>query len=100
MYFWDFAQAVWTEMGYERLSWTINSPMGSRKILGTPSEFVSKLVGKEPGFTKDRIYYDARHRWFNIEKARRVLGYEPDVGVGKGINRAVAICHFFCSWCG
>ena len=69
--------------------------MGLGKILGTLSEFVSKLMGKEPGFTKDRIYYVTAHRWFNIEKARRVLGYEPDVGVEEGIKRAVAVYHFF-----
>jgi len=46
MYSWDFAQAVW----HECPSWTINIPMGLAKILGTLSEFVSKLMWKECGF--------------------------------------------------
>lgn len=94
MYFWDFARAVWTEMGHECPSWTINIPMGLGMILGTLSEFVTRMLGKEPGFTRDRIYYVTAHRWFNIEKARRVLGYEPDVGIEEGIKRAVAVRHF------
>lgn len=92
MYFWDFARAVWNEMGHECPSRTINIPMGFGMVLGALSEFVSGLMGKEPGFTRDRIYYVTAHRWFNIEKARRVLGYEPDVGIEEGIKRAVAVC--------
>lgn len=30
-------------------------------------------------------------RWFNIEKARRVLGYEPQVGLEEGVKRAVEV---------
>lgn len=31
------------------------------------------------------------NRWFNIEKARRVLGYEPQVGLEEGIKRGVKV---------
>jgi len=74
MCFWGFSQIVWAEMGHGCPSWTINIPM---------------RLGKEPGFTENRIYYATAHRWFNIEKARRVLGYELGVGVGEGIKRVI-----------
>lgn len=94
MYFWDFARAVWTEMGYDVSAkpWVIQMGMGF--FLGTLSQWYSALVGKEPGLTRGRIYYVTAHRWFNIEKARRVLGYEPDVGIEEGIKKAVAVRAF------
>ncbi|KAF8307532.1 C-3 sterol dehydrogenase [Clavulina sp. PMI_390] len=92
MYFWDFTRAVWAEMGADVPSqakaWKI--PPGFGMVLGSLAQWWSGLMGKEPGLTKDRIFYVTTHRWFNIEKARRVLGYEPDVGIEEGIKLAVA----------
>jgi hypothetical protein len=39
-------------------------------------------VGKEAGFTRYRVGYSCATRYHNIEKARRVLGYVPEVGCG------------------
>jgi len=46
-------------------------------------------MGKEPTFTRFKVTYSCTTRWHNIEKARRVLGYEPEVGLGEGIKRMV-----------
>lgn len=94
MYFWDFARAVWNEMGHDVPTRTWNIPTGLGFVLGSLSEWFSTLLGKEPGLTRGRIYYVTAHRWFNIEKSRRVLGYEPDVGIEEGIKRAVAVRPF------
>lgn len=87
--------------------------------MGTLAEWVSWALGKEPGFTRYRSVYTvgptrtphrsltleicfvslpasrvavtSSSRWFNIEKARRVLGYEPKVGLEEGIKRSVAV---------
>ena len=48
-------------------------------------------MGREPGFTHGRVYYRNTHLWFNIEKARQVLGYEPDVGIEEGIKRTIVV---------
>jgi sterol-4alpha-carboxylate 3-dehydrogenase (decarboxylating) len=53
--------------------------------LATAAEWWAWAVGKQPGFTRERVGYSCSSRWFNIEKARRVLGYEPDVGIQEGI---------------
>jgi len=90
MYFWDFARAVWNEMGHDVPTRTWNIPTSLGFVLGSLSEWASYLLGKEPGLTRGRIYYVTAQRWFNIEKARRVLGYEPDVGMEEGIKKAVA----------
>lgn len=61
-------------------------------ILGSAAEWWSWLVGKEPGFTRYRVTYSCAWRCFNIEKARRALGYEPQVGLEEGIRRTTEVC--------
>ncbi|KAF8316701.1 C-3 sterol dehydrogenase [Cantharellus anzutake] len=90
MYFWDFLRAMWKALGHENPTSRIAIPSSFGLILGTMSEWFSRLLGREPGFTRGRVYYCNTHRWFNIEKARRVLGYEPDVGIEEGIKRTAA----------
>lgn len=83
--FWDYVLAVWKEMGHEP-STRIIIPSWLGMYLGSGAEWWAWLTGRKPGFTRERVGYSSRHRWFNIEKARRVLGYEPDVGIVDGIR--------------
>ena len=83
--FWDYVLAVWKEMGHEP-STRIVIPSWLGMYLGSGAEWWAWLTGRKPGFTRERVGYSSRHRWFNIEKARRVLGYEPDVGIVDGIR--------------
>jgi len=41
-------------------------------------------------FTRFRVAFSCGVRWLNIEKARRVLGYEPQVGLEEGIKRMIS----------
>jgi sterol-4alpha-carboxylate 3-dehydrogenase (decarboxylating) len=91
MYIWDFFRAMWKELGHKNEKWVIAVPSALGLVLGTLSEWYSSIRGREPGFTRDRIYYVTQQRWFNIEKARRVLGYEPEVGIEEGIKRTCAV---------
>ncbi len=95
MYFWDFLRAMWKELGHENPRRRIVVPSVFGLTLGTASEWFSWLTGREPGFTRGRVYYCNTHRWFNIEKARRVLGYEPDVGIEEGIKRTAAVSFIY-----
>ena len=83
--FWDYVLAVWKEMGHEPTT-RIVIPSWLGMHLGSMAEWWAWLTGRKPGFTRERVGYSSRHRWFNIEKARRVLGYEPDVGLVDGIR--------------
>ena len=83
--FWDYVLAVWKEMGHEPTT-RIVIPGWLGMYLGSAAEWWAWLTGRKPGFTRERVGYSSRHRWFNIEKARRVLGYEPDVGLVDGIR--------------
>ena len=72
-------------------------------------ENICWMLGKVPSLTRGKVVYSTTHRYYNIEKvsrsfscalcdckliliaqARRVLGYEPIVGLQEGIKRAVA----------
>ncbi|KAG8951333.1 erg26, C-3 sterol dehydrogenase [Tulasnella sp. 419] len=88
VYFWDFARAMWKEMGHIPPK-TYAMPRSIGLILASLAEWASWLSGKEPGFTRFRVSVTSNPRWFNIEKARRVLGYEPQVGLEEGIRRTV-----------
>ncbi|KAH9927051.1 3-beta hydroxysteroid dehydrogenase/isomerase [Amylocystis lapponica] len=90
-FFWDFPRTVWRffdrQYGLQktrRRRFTISQGFG--QTLGTAAEWYSWLVGKEPGFTKFRATYTCVQRVHNIEKARRLLGYEPQVGLEEGLR--------------
>jgi sterol-4alpha-carboxylate 3-dehydrogenase (decarboxylating) len=90
MAFWDYVHAVWKEMGHEP-STRIVIPGWLGMHLGSAAEWWAWLTGRKPGFTRERVGYSTRHRWFNIEKSRRVLGYEPDIGLVDGIRIAAQV---------
>ncbi|KAL7408899.1 3-beta hydroxysteroid dehydrogenase/isomerase family-domain-containing protein [Mrakia frigida] len=88
MYFWDFGRAIWAAMGHVDAShWELSPSTGM--WLATLAEGWAKLVGKEAGFTKFRVKFASSARYYNVERARRVLGYEPIVGVQEGIDRTM-----------
>lgn len=94
LFFWDFPRAVWAELGHVPSSiWYLNRTFGL--LLAGAAETWSKLMGKEPGFTQYRVKYSSQSRYYNTERARRVLGYEPIVGVQEGIARTVQVRFFF-----
>lgn len=102
VYFWDFMRVIWlaldpqTEEGKKRAQrtpWVI--PRAFAMVLGYLGETWAGLIGKEAGFTRYRVGYSCATRYHNIEKARRVLGYEPQVGLEEGVQRMVEV-RFVC----
>jgi sterol-4alpha-carboxylate 3-dehydrogenase (decarboxylating) len=96
IYFWDFPRAVWNLLDAMLESSTsrksrglIILPKAVGLLAATGAEWVGWLIGKEPTFTRFKVAYSCATRWHNIEKARRVLGYEPEVGLGEGVRRMV-----------
>lgn len=90
MYFWDFSRAVFRAAGSEKGTnhvWSIPKEIGL--AMGFCSEVVCHIRGKTPTFTRQRCAYSCMTRYFNIIKAKRVLGYRPIVGLDEGIKRGV-----------
>ncbi|GAA5827517.1 hypothetical protein JCM11251_003845 [Rhodosporidiobolus azoricus] len=88
--FWDFPRAVWAEYNGHVPKWTIALPAFVGLAIAGLAETVMGFLGKTPNMTRGKIVYSTVNRYYNIEKARRILGYEPIVGVEEGIKRAVA----------
>lgn len=94
-YFWDFPRAVWRHLDAchppRPKKRQIQMPRFVGMALASAAEWWGWLVGKEPAFTRFRVQFSCATRWYNIEKARRALGYEPDVGLEDGINLMVDV---------
>ncbi|TFY76564.1 hypothetical protein EWM64_g7446 [Hericium alpestre] len=92
IYFWDFMRGIWRLMDPEKYPSRSNIvlPKAVGFAVATLSEWWGWLTGKEPTFTRFRVTFTCASRWHNIEKARRVLGYEPQIGLEEGMRRTVA----------
>ena len=94
VYFWDFPRRLWRMLMPD--TYPARDPLVLSKTVGfalaTLSEWWGWLSGREPTFTRFRVTFTCAQRWHNIEKARRVLGYEPQVGLEEGMRRTVEVC--------
>ncbi|BGP41286.1 erg26, C-3 sterol dehydrogenase [Rhodotorula kratochvilovae] len=88
--FWDFPRALWATYNGHVAPWVLPLPASVGLAIAGIVDSVMGLMGKTPNMTRGKIVYSTVDRYYNIEKARRILGYEPIVGVEEGIKRAVA----------
>jgi nucleoside-diphosphate-sugar epimerase len=65
-------------------------PAAPLQWAGSLCEAVCIPLRLEPPIHRRRVDFWTKHRSFSIEKARRLLGYEPQVDVEDGIRRTVA----------
>jgi len=93
VYFWDYIRAIWKRLdppgSTRHLRKDFVLPKSFSMIAGLLSEYLAWIRGVEPGFTRYRVSYSCASRYHNIERARRILGYEPIVGLDEGIQRMV-----------
>ncbi|CEG69749.1 hypothetical protein RMATCC62417_05768 [Rhizopus microsporus] len=96
--FWDFASRVWAVYGcYIPNNKKIILSKGASSVIAVISEtiyniklmFWDKSQVKE-GLSRARIKQAMSSRYFNINKARTILGYEPQIGLDEGIKLSVA----------
>ncbi|KAG2194969.1 hypothetical protein INT47_002825 [Mucor saturninus] len=96
--FWDFASKVWAENGYympnnKKIVLSYNASLVialiSETIFSIKELFWDRSQLKE-GLSRSRIKQAMSSRYFNITKAKTILGYEPQVGLDEGIKLSVA----------
>ena len=79
VYFWDFARTVWKAAGDETQPsqiWVIERTFGL--ALASVIEWVWWAVGGwKPNLTRKAVNYSCMTRYYNINKAQRLLGYRP-----------------------
>ncbi len=61
-------------------------PAWLAKTIGLSMEMASKFTGKTPKITREAIDYLSKKACFNIEKARRELGYQPRFSLEEGMK--------------
>lgn len=87
-YFWALARTVWKADGYlDKYTIVLNKPIAI--IVGYMSQFVSKFLNKEPGLTPFRVRIVCASRYHDISKAKKLLGYKPNVSIEDGIERTL-----------
>lgn len=67
--------------------WPLHLPAWPIQRLGDVVEAICIPLGIEPPIHRRRVDFWVKNRSFSIEKARRVLGYDPKVDVTEGIRR-------------
>lgn len=89
--FWDFARAVGAGAGYpvkKEQVWSI--PLGVMNVFAGIAEVGTDIVTRGKGeatLTRSKIKYSVMTRTFNIEKAKKRLGYVPKVSMQEGLDR-------------
>lgn len=90
LYFWDFARMVWATAGdttEPSQVWVINKEIGL--VIASLIEWVFWLMGRKPNLTRKLVNYSSMTRYYNIDRAKRLLGYRPLIGIEEAIVRTV-----------
>ncbi|KAJ3899779.1 hypothetical protein F5879DRAFT_975545 [Lentinula edodes] len=93
-YFWDFTNGIWSRLDAwfpgKRQKRTIRViPRWLGMCLGVIFEFEAWIRGRKPSMTRFTITFSCAARWHNISKAKKVLGYNPQVSVEDGMDELV-----------
>lgn len=92
--FWDYARKLWTAAGDTKCTQqkVLIIPWWLVIAIAAATEwvwFIVTLGQIEPPFSRDHTRYMREGAWFDIEKARKRLGFTPLVETEEGIRRAV-----------
>jgi sterol-4alpha-carboxylate 3-dehydrogenase (decarboxylating) len=92
MPFFDFVGQVLEKLDLPRIRGTVPFPVAY--AVAAMAEALDTLKGgtlnSEDGLSRFAVRYMATHHYFSIDKARKALGYDPQVSIAEGIDRTVA----------
>ena len=60
---------------------------------GYSLEMAFKLIGKQPPFSRRSVDFFLKHNAYNIGKAKRMLGYQPQVDLQAGMQKTIEWNH-------
>ena len=90
MPFRDICLAVWRECGHFP-PFEIHIPKTVAAIFGFLAEVVTYMTGTSTTLSRGSVLDACAIRYCNGEKARRLLGYKPRVGLEEGIRISCAV---------
>lgn len=83
----ELVQLIATELNVSLSKYRV--PLTPVLILASICEKVCVPLGIEPPLHRRRVSFFQNNRAFSVEKAKRVLGYEPKVSLKEGIKRTI-----------
>ena len=81
----DFCLEVWKNFGHYPL-FEVKVPMRAAWIAGWAAEMTTRITGSTSTLSRGSVMDACATRYCSGEKARRLLGYEPRVGIEEGIR--------------
>jgi nucleoside-diphosphate-sugar epimerase len=57
--------------------------------LGSLVEKIFRPLGLEPPLHRRRVNWFVKNRAFSIEKAERLMGFHPEIGLDRGLRQTV-----------
>lgn len=86
----DFSLAVWKNFGHYP-PFTLHIPKSIATIVGSITELVTWMTGSATTICRGSIGDATATRYCNGAKARRLLGYQPRVGLEEGLKRSCLV---------
>lgn len=89
MPFWDFVKKVLARLGFPPIRYRLPHQLiyGIAAIKEGIDTLRGGTLDAEDGLTRFAIRYMCTHHYFNIDRARHELGYDPKVSIAEGIER-------------
>jgi sterol-4alpha-carboxylate 3-dehydrogenase (decarboxylating) len=90
--FFTFFRKLYHEYNGYQPYFTLVIPVWIAYIIAVINEMVMRLFNRKPqGLTRFTLVYATAWRAHSIQKAQKLLGYEPVVSLDEGIKRAVKV---------
>ncbi|KAJ7223928.1 hypothetical protein C8J57DRAFT_1390971 [Mycena rebaudengoi] len=86
---WDFSRIIWRELGDDGKGRITQIPRIVGLIMAVLAEIFCRITGSSTQFTRFNVRFLTGTQWYNIDKARDVLGYTPKITLEEGIKRTV-----------
>ena len=87
VYFWDFLAYIWAQFGHVP-KYRIHIPTELAWFVALVVEIFTWFTGGAATLDRGSVKDGIRTQYSNNDKARRILGYHPKVGLSEGIRRS------------
>jgi nucleoside-diphosphate-sugar epimerase len=67
----------------------LHLPIALGLLAGYVLEFAFKLIAKQPPFSRRSLDFFLKNNAYDISKARRMLGYQPQIDLREGIQKTI-----------
>ena len=87
----EFSLAVWKQFGHFPPAFQVRIPQGLGWLLGLFAEVITRIAGTPTTLSRGSVMDACAMRYASGDKAKRILGYQPRVGLEAGIERSCRV---------